>query len=395
MIHPTFRTLARFDEDTLSPSRRARVAEHLARCSRCFATVKDLRDIREGILRLTPPEPQEDLWIGIEERLKAGERLLLPVHSQPSRRHRLRGWKVAAAVAAGLLALAFWLDAPELDAAASELQIRPLRPQPGALIEVEYRGSGKLDEDGPLVLRAKLPSRDNLVTGDLTEVATLTRHGRVFRGSFTLPEEVRYAVLAVETRGGESVDHDPLNWEIVFHSPDGIPLLASLRAQEWHRLLVDTDRAHATAREMVRLYPDSIEAWRSLYFRETAFAGETEREKLRERYRRIFQEKLTPVLLAMPEPDPGTLWVASMYANEVGDTAASRQWREVLIQRHPGSPAAVQQQVFQISDLHRDPAGRLQAFEELFREFGASTPQLVFDGFRNARRLGDPETRPP
>lgn len=76
--HPRFAALRRFERAEPSGEEDARVNDHLAECRRCQNVVRRVRAIRTGAAELLDPPAPEDSWAVIQERLDAGEAVLLP-----------------------------------------------------------------------------------------------------------------------------------------------------------------------------------------------------------------------------------------------------------------------------------------------------------------------------
>ncbi len=393
MIHPRFVTLSRFEEGSLSPSRRRRIAAHLAGCIRCRAIVGDLRRMREHTRTLPVPSLSGDTWESVVRRRAAGDRVILPIaEPSPTRPSRRATPAIAAAAIAAVLALATaLLPTTELEAEASELQLSPERPRAGEEILVTYRATAKLDGSDRLVLRAQLSGPSRALLPRYGEVAVLTRTGgRTFRGSFRLPDSILFAAFAVESPDGESVDYDPVGWNLVVHGSDGRPLLAGLARELEHQEQWSADRAMGTAREMVYLYPDSLVSWWRLYGQETSRSGVAERDSVAT----IHRNRL-PVLeghLVASRLTPDRMASLIFYAEALGDTTTARRWRERLIADYPDDPSAIQQRVFVISRTYReDLPARLAALEDLWTEVGSASEQLPFTAFQTAQRSGDAE----
>jgi hypothetical protein len=297
---------------------------------------------------------------------------------------------IAAAVVLLVLGALMGIRTPELEAEASELRILPEKPRAGEEVRVEYRATAKLAGENRLVLRARFFTRETRLMARHATVATLTRSDdRTYRGSFRLPDSVVYAAFAVENRGGDRVDYNPAEWDIRVHGVGGQPLFAALTSEAEYRREWDTSLALETAREMTRLYPDSIMGWTELYYRETEKADKEGKDSLQAVHRARFQaleRQLEQSSMIMPEAMSSLYF----YASALEDTAAERGWMERLIRENPTHPAAIQLQVFKAVDAHRGDFPRLFAvFERLWEEAGASAPQLPFTAFMTAQRAGD------
>lgn len=63
--------LSDYLDDELAPGERAALEQHLASCDRCRDTLDGLREVVRQAARLSPRVPTEDLWPGIEQRVRA------------------------------------------------------------------------------------------------------------------------------------------------------------------------------------------------------------------------------------------------------------------------------------------------------------------------------------
>lgn len=393
MIHPAFTTLSRYADDSLAPAKRSRIAAHLVSCSRCRVLLQEVAAVRTAAAHLSIVPPTEDAWSAIARRRAGGDRVILPtdddVRPKP-RRATLPA--VAAAVAILLLGAGLLLRAPELVADASELHFIPSEPRSGERVEVLYRATGKLAGEEYLVLRAQLfgdPSQLNPLYVELAKLQHL--EGRTYTGSFVVSEDLEYAVFSVESPDGERLDHDPQTWDLLVYARDGRPLLSSLGHRLSHRQQWSTDRAIETAREMVRLYPDSLQAWQQLYYREREYASEAARDSLKSRYRKLIPQFERSVA-AGPGASPVPMARLVFFADAVGDSVVARHWRDRLISEHPNDLSAIQQRTFAVSSENRSNSqAQFAAYEELWEQVGPTRGQLPFSAFMLARREGNAE----
>jgi hypothetical protein len=395
ILHPAYLTLSRYAADELAPRKRARVAAHLAGCARCRAALTGRRAVVGALHDIPEPDLPADLFDRITARRDAGERVILPADhtATPAARPR-RGLRAAAALAAAAVAAAVVLavGAPEAGADASELRILTPAPRAGQEVEVEYRATSRLAGEERLVVRARLFTGEQSPVARHAVVGELWRTGpRTFRGSFRLADPVVYAALAVEDAAGSRVDLDRAAWTVRVHGGDGRPLLAALGAEERFRGEWNEALALETAREMTRLYPDSVHAWLTLYGRESALAGGAAADSLRAFHlgrMRALERRLS----SRAAPAPGEMATLAYYASSVDDTATERRWVERLVREHPRNPAAVQRRVFAAVEAHRgDRPAILAALERLWGEVGEGSPQLPFTGFMVAQQAGDPD----
>ena len=363
--HPSFSTLSRGAADELTSLAAGPVARRLASC---------------------PPRRQ------IIQTRRALAGAILPLSGLHARSHAR--WSAAravtAAVALVMIGHLVGLRTPELEAQASGLHFAPERPLAGEEIRVEYRATSDLRGEDSLVLRARFFTDEPRLTARHTTVATLTRiDDRTYRGRFRLPDSVVYAAFAVENQRGDRVDYNPAEWTVGVHGPDGQPLFAALASEADYRSEWDTGLALKTARQMTQLYPDSAMGWTRLYYREREKADQAGKDSL-QTVHRVRLRTLERQLVQASGIPPEAMSSLYFYASAVEDTAARRRWMERLIRENPTHPAAVQLRIFKEVETHRGDVPRLlAAFERLWEEAGASTPQLPFTAFMTAQRAGD------
>ena len=108
LLHPSWRTLQGYLDDTQPDARRAWVAAHLAQCTRCRTRVAELRALREGLRGLPTPEPSEGILARIQASRASGARVILPAPASPSRLRRAPLKWVVAAVAAVAAVILLW-----------------------------------------------------------------------------------------------------------------------------------------------------------------------------------------------------------------------------------------------------------------------------------------------
>ncbi|HEX8274617.1 MAG TPA: redoxin domain-containing protein [Longimicrobiaceae bacterium] len=394
ILHPRFRSLARFAAGGLEGGARARVAAHLAGCGRCRDEVAALRRASADARATPVPAPPADALERILARRAAGERVVLPAAERAAHRG---GRRVLPALAASLVLLvaaaSLFVRAPELQADDSELRLLPAQPRAGATVTVEYRATAKLGGEERLVLRARFraagEARQNFQIPHLG-VAELERTAdRTFRGSFRLPDSAVYAVFAVEDARGTRVDANGEAWELLVHAADGRPLADALAQRREDASERNQRLAAEATRELARLYPEHPWSGLLLFSLERSEATRAGADSLRLAHRpRVgaSHRRLSQAQAPSPEEMGGLL----RYAGAVGDTAVERHWRTRLLREHPVSPRAVQERVFALRDAHRaDPARLLGEFERLWEEAGPASAQLAFSAYQTALASGD------
>jgi hypothetical protein len=265
--HPSWRDLNRLADDELDADARGAVLEHLASCTKCSGNVSLLNDLREAGRAMRHPSPPKDLLDDILRDRSRGLRTILPaVPPSPRPARRLLPAAAAVAIVASLAGLATLTLTSEAGAGASELTVDPALPLPGEEIRLAYRPGVELAGATALRLRLRLrepdsePPRETL--GAYDEVILRPEGDGLYVGSFQLPSDFAYAVMAVEDLSSAHLDdRGGRLWSVRAHADGGVPLPGALRQE----FLVQQRRSWPEARnalhEMTLLYPDMAEGW--------------------------------------------------------------------------------------------------------------------------------------
>lgn len=392
IMHPSLPRLAAF---AAGEPDGARVARHLERCTDCRRAVAELREAR-GILRdATAPAPPAGAWDAIAARVSAGEQVILPATEDAPARRASHPLLRAAAVAALLLAggAAAVLSTREAVAEVSELQLSPDRPGPGATVQVAYRPATLLAGADRLVLRARLVDDVGRPPSEIlpVPVAELRREGGVYRGAFTLPDSIVYAVFAVEDGDAARVDHNGERWDLMVMDSAGRPLPRALLRKSEDLDLRDTQAAGEAARQATELYPDRPDAWQKRFYAEIEAAPRAAQDSLS----RAHGARVRALSAAWRGRADLTVEEAGtfvFYAGTVGDTLLAREWKALLYARWPADVATYQQRVFELAEQYRgDRAAADAALERLWVESRGKSAQLAFSALQLAMQSRDPQ----
>jgi thiol-disulfide isomerase/thioredoxin len=234
-------------------------------------------------------------------------------------------------------------------------------------VEVVYRTTGGLAGESQLHLRARLRTSEggsyNNGLGSSTLAALHRDEDGSYLGTFSLPEDVVYAALAVEDLRGESVETPRAGfWELIVHDDAGVPLSESLHQRFNDHMGRDLLVVLETARELTRAHPDQPSSWSSLQAAEGwVFGGEgaEEREaKHRARFLEFEQDFEDRSDLNADE-------VAYMYWYASGE--AREPWKARLLEEYPGHFFAVQATVMDLyTQSAEDPTALLSELEKLW-----------------------------
>lgn len=385
LFHPTDLTLSLFASDDLALRRRRRVAAHLGRCEKCFASVASIRSIAGTAATLPGPTSVTTDIDRIRARLEAGDRVILPppVADVPRASHRVTA--SIAAAAALVVAVALFSSAPRLRAVAveSDLTFTPAAPRTGDTIRVTYRPIPSLfQREDRLVLRASVRTRHSKpYYRGVEEVVldTLLRDGsEVFRGAFRLPDSVVFAFLVVEDTAAAVVD-DRTNrpWEAMVHGVDGTPTFEALEQRQNAYMGLSWEEAYATARRKAELYPGRFGSWTELEFFERQVLDKDAADSAAlERLPRI--NALVAAYRAAPSVAPDELADLTWRAYAQKDTAEWDYWWERLRREAPNHPQTVQQATIRAFGKYPRNADKwderlLGDLEKIWRQHGPVT----------------------
>lgn len=395
ITHPSLSRLAAFGAGELDDAGRARVARHLERCTACRRAVAGLRQARGVLAGATAPVPPAGAWDAIAARVRAGEQVILPAAEDPPARRGSRPLLRVAAVLALLLAggAAAVLSTREAVAEVSELQLSPDRPGPGATVRVAYRPATLLADADGLVLRARMVDDYGKPPHEImaVPVARLRRDGGVYRGSFTLPDSVVYAVLAVEDGNAARVDHNGERWDLLVHDGAGRPLPRALVRKSEDLDLRDTQAAEEAARLATQLYPDRADAWQKLLYAEIESAPRAVQDSVTAAHRARIRQ-LSAAWSGRADMRVEDVSTFVFYASNLGDSTLELEWKQRLYDRFPRDVASYQQRAFDLVRQYRDDrAGRQAAMERMWSESGGTAGQLAFTALQAAMQAGDGE----
>ncbi|MGH7542133.1 MAG: redoxin domain-containing protein [Gemmatimonadota bacterium] len=412
VLHPRFGTLSDFADGELDPHRREKVARHLLRCPRCCGHVSFLRGLCEAARAVGDPEPPQGALETILARRAAGDGVILPVanpappvRAAPRRRLLTIGTDAAAAVATvAAVAVIFFAFPREAPGGRAELRFDPGEPRAGATLDVEYRPAMGLGGFAALDLRARLrtANADGYNRGPMQSMVAELRRARdgVFRGRFTLPDSVVYAVFAVEDPESGRIDHNAGRlWELLVHGPDGRPLFEALEQKKNDLLGRSWEAAYETVRRTTELYPERADAWMGLGIFEGFVLNEKAADSLRTEHERRYRRFHAALSTLDRVPAHQAYGMAGYYFTAgAGDESFLRYWRDRLEREHPDHPEVLFGRENRLAREHAEaPDAYLRAVEPLWqRVVGQIDGKHVREAFINnalnrAARAADPK----
>lgn len=319
-------------------------------------------------MRRMQPEPdsglRERILVSRASGLRTMPALLAAIDAEPSRmlvdddvparRAVSRRWPrwLGIAVAASVVLFALLRPSQPVEAGviSGALRLSSTTPWPGQSVTVQYISAGLLGKPSSLRLRARIrvPDADSYETGIPVVVLTTLQRGKdaVYVGRFTLPDSVVYAALAVEDMAGRVVDDfGGRAWEVMQGSAEGVPTLLALTQRANDMMGRSWEEGIATARQMVRLYPDSGSSWSWLQSYEGWMSLDTDstRQVHLENGRQFTARYRAQRVL--PEELLGTMF---WYTRE--DSTLGAYWRTRLLAEAPRSELAAQERL--IMTLH-------------------------------------------
>jgi peroxiredoxin len=268
-------------------------------------------------------------------------------------------------------------------------------------VEVAYRPAATLSGEPRLRLPARLRTAKDPEyprTIGSSAVATLTPDGEgIYRGTFSLPDSVVYAVLAVEDTAASATDsREGRFWELVVHDSADRPLFEALEQRFLDHMGRDHRAVLETAREIVRVHPDRVRGWILLDAAEGWVLGDGREEERRASHRERLA-RFDSVLAERERPDVEQVASMARYADRYGGEEVSGRWRQrwrELWGARPEHPLVVRARATHLFRKHGERP------EVLLRELGKlwqvtedrEARRLVADvGFRAARTLGERE----
>ena len=340
IFHPTQSRLHGFADGELIKKVRVKTAAHLERCSKCRNTVGWLRRLSREANALPLPTPPPELRDRILESLRRGDRVILPVADPP--RPAWPGRRVAAGFSA-IVAVAIGaslIRAPELASEASELRFYPEHPQQGDEIAIEYHGTSMFAGEDSLMLRAVYRTAADGSTWHedlpVLMVATLTgQEDRVYTATLRLPEDVVYALFAVEDDRGSRVDsRGRALWELLVYDDDK-PDRDALMQKTYDLQRRNWELALETAQQATELYSNHVATWFALSSLQQLLSGNAGLPReLESRHRARFAQ-LERALAQNPALSGADLGGMYGYAVMLGNDVAAERWRERLLREAP------------------------------------------------------------
>lgn len=347
--HPSYDQLSEFKDATTSPAQ-AKVAAHLARCEKCRRAVRALRSAQASLRNDSIALPQT-LRDRVLSSRREGARIILPT-SEPAPRAASRLVFVAAAAAVVIVAvfaegMFSSTQLADAGATAGSMTITPAMPRPGDVVRVTYKAPAILAKSDSLVLRARLRTNESQPYQGgvpVQSIGVLVRgKSDVYTASFTLPDSVVFAALAVENRDGTVIDdHEKRTWEILTTLDGRNPAFAALDQRANDMMGRSFEEGHASAKRMAALYPDSLGGWSYLHSFES-WMGIGKADTVLAKHRAVLAEfdrrwRREAVV-------PGELLGRLFWYSRSIDTATSRYWRERMLREAPATSFALQDRI--------------------------------------------------
>jgi len=372
-----------------APSRaHPRLASHLAKCADCRARLQTMRAVQEGLRDWPALAPPGTLHDRILASRASGTRVILPSAAAPTR--PASRW-IAAATAAAIIVVGAVLSAvlsstqlADAGATSGRMTIVPAMPRAGQRVRVTYSAPVTLARSDTLVLRARLRTAHSPAYQDGIPVRTMAtlRHAHgvgEYSATFTLPDSVVFAAVAVENGSASVVDDNAKRtWEILTTVDGRRPSFESLEQRANDMMGRNFAEGLATTRRMVALYPDSIRGW-SYLLAFQSWMGEGDVDSIRAAHRAalVRLDRRWHDSTSVPNEVIGRLY---WYARQV-DPKVAAYWQRRMLREAPTNSFAVQKRLADVLvDVHKnhDTATALVRLDTLWRDRTADrAPQVA------------------
>lgn len=334
--HPTADALMSFT-DARAGADQAKVAEHLAECARCRASVQRLRLARAVMADDVLPSAPASLRERMLNSRSAGTRVILPVNdASPVRQRKWIPFAAAAALmVVAVLAEGIFSPGQEVGAGATSgtLTITPAMPRSREALTFAYEAPASLAQSPTLVLRARLRTgvHEAYQGGvPVRAIARLTRGADgMYRATATLPDSVVFAAIVVEDTAGATIDdHEKRTWEVLTSVDGKRPAFAALYQRTNDMMGRSFEEGRLTAQRMVDLYPDSLAGWSYLHsFENWSGVGSAETTLVKHRATLAREHRKWRSAATVPANVLGRL---TWYSRSI-DTATYNYWRPRLM----------------------------------------------------------------
>lgn len=311
----------------------------------------------DALASIGAPAPSQDLWSRVTTSIehdvrpmadpfRAPESSLVDEGDVEVATHRaFTGWtRIAAAAACAVIGVMMLRPTTAIEAGmiSGAMTLSPAMPKAGQVVQVRYTAGAALGRPATLRLRARVRTvhGENYVTNEpVITAGSLQRvDGTLYTGSFTMPDSIVYAALAVEDGASIGVDDfGGRTWEVLRAGADGEPTLAALEQRTNDLMGRSWEQGLLGVRRMIRLYPDSVQSWRwlSLYESWMALSNDSTRAAHRQRLARFTARDLHNATLSA-EDISDMVW----YARSLDSTTAE-SWMARLLREAPTHSTAV------------------------------------------------------
>jgi len=371
------------------------VAAHVKSCAHCQELLASVVSLAAATAQLNGPVASDRLKARILHSIEAkataptsataetAATAVLTTSDAPLTR---RWWMPIGAAAAALLAisvLSLLTSTPEVEAGvtAGTMQLSTTIPRAGERVSVIYRPGASLARFNALQLRARVrtvTSDSYTSTTPVVTVAALRRErDGSFTASFTLPDSIVFAALAVEdTAATEIDDQGGRTWEVFRADVNGNVSYNALDQRASDLMGRNWEEIASTTERMVQAFPDDLRAWSWL---RTAQGWRGLPDDSVNAFHRGREAKFDSMFRAQADL-PGAV-VGQMYWYARGlDSTAKAYWRDRLMRDAPTNSFAIQNRLFDALDHLRkthDTVSVLRTLDTLWNEAGEDRREQV------------------
>lgn len=380
------------------------IGVHVASCDVCQQSLVSLKAMSTASSRLEGPVASAALKSRMLSSVASDFAPIATNDTCATKVSTRRGrWMTMAAAAAALVAVtvvSLLTSTPSVEAGgtAGTMHLSTTTPRNGDRVTVQFVPGASLGRFKVLRLRARIRTAHapSYAAGiPVTTLAELTRaRDGSFNASFTLPDSIVFAAIAVEdTSASEIDDNGGRTWEVSRADAAGKVTFAALEQRAHDLMGRNWEEITSTAERMVRDFPNDLRAWSWLRTSQTWRGVPDDSIRAFHRAREAAFDKSLRADASLSSEAIGEMY---WYARGL-DSAGGAYWESRLRRDAPNNSFAIQLRLFEALDKLRkagDTTTAIRTFDELWqsapaarRDQVSSYAMAIANGTRDAAQI--------